>query len=165
MQKYNTATTGLTQGINITPPTTTTTQPTYFTQARIRRRKHITIPIRRISTVSSNLQNQLCSILQRNRAQQAQAKTCKKQGSDGVFPKVPDQHKVGQPLIPNGLGVLYVLFTTVYLFLLYFLKIAAGASVPTSAPFTLLSCILFGGFMGLLDDWMDLNGAIKHSCP
>ena len=39
-----------------------------------------------------------------------------KQGSDHVFPKVPDQHKVGQPLIPNGLGVLYVLFTTVYLF-------------------------------------------------
>jgi UDP-N-acetylglucosamine--dolichyl-phosphate N-acetylglucosaminephosphotransferase len=77
-----------------------------------------------------------------------------------VFPKVPDQHKVGQPLTPNGLGVLYVLFTTVYLFVLYFLKIPNA-----SAPFTLAACILFGGFMGLLDDWMDLKWRYKAFMP
>jgi len=77
-----------------------------------------------------------------------------------VFPKVPDQHKVGQPLIPNGLGVLFVLTTTVYLFILYFLKIPNA-----SAPFTLVACILFGGFMGLLDDFMDLKWRYKAFMP
>ncbi len=77
-----------------------------------------------------------------------------------MFPKVPDQHKVGQPLISNGLGVLYVLFTTVYLFILYFLKIPNA-----SAPFTLAGCILFGGFMGLLDDWVDLKWRYKAFMP
>jgi UDP-N-acetylglucosamine--dolichyl-phosphate N-acetylglucosaminephosphotransferase len=81
-----------------------------------------------------------------------------------VFPKVPDQHKVGQPLIPNGLGVLYVLFTTVYLFLLYFLGQAETAT-NVSAPLTLAACILFGGFMGLLDDWMDLKWRYKAFMP
>lgn len=77
-----------------------------------------------------------------------------------MFPKVSDQHKVGQPLIPNGLGVLYVLFITVYLFILYFLKI------PNSlAPFTLAACVLFGGFMGLLDDWIDLKWRYKAFMP
>jgi len=81
-----------------------------------------------------------------------------------LFPKVPDQHKVGQPLIPNGLGVIYVLFVIVYLFLLYFLKIA-GSSSNVSAPFTLAVCILFGGFMGLLDDWIDLKWRYKAFMP
>jgi UDP-N-acetylglucosamine--dolichyl-phosphate N-acetylglucosaminephosphotransferase len=85
-----------------------------------------------------------------------------------VFPKVPDQHKVGQPLIPNGLGVLYVLFTTVYLFLLYFsdlIKSPANVSAPISAPLILAACILFGGFMGLLDDWIDLKWRYKAFMP
>jgi UDP-N-acetylglucosamine--dolichyl-phosphate N-acetylglucosaminephosphotransferase len=77
-----------------------------------------------------------------------------------MFPKVPDQHKAGQPLISNGLGVLYVLFTTVYLFILYFLKIPNA-----SAPFTLAACVLFGGFMGLLDDWIDLKWRYKAFMP
>jgi UDP-N-acetylglucosamine--dolichyl-phosphate N-acetylglucosaminephosphotransferase len=81
-----------------------------------------------------------------------------------VFPKVPDQHKVGQPLVPNGFGVLYVLFTTVYLFLLYFLKIIESP-LSVSAPFTLAVCILFGGFMGLLDDWIDLKWRYKAFMP
>ena len=81
-----------------------------------------------------------------------------------VFPKVPDQHKVGKPLIPNGLGVLFVLFTTVYLFLLYFSRLVeTPASV--SAPFTLAACVLFGGFMGLLDDWIDLKWRYKAFMP
>jgi UDP-N-acetylglucosamine--dolichyl-phosphate N-acetylglucosaminephosphotransferase len=85
-----------------------------------------------------------------------------------VFPKVPDQHKVGQPLIPNGLGVLYVLFATVYLFLLYFsgfIKNPVNVSAPISAPLILAACILFGGFMGLLDDWIDLKWRYKAFMP
>ncbi len=85
-----------------------------------------------------------------------------------MFPKVPDQHKPNKPLIPNGLGVLYVLFATVYLFLLYFsgiVKSPADVSAPISAPLTLAVCILFGGFMGLLDDWMDLKWRYKAFMP
>jgi len=81
-----------------------------------------------------------------------------------LFPKVPDQHKTGKPLIPNGLGVLYVLITTVYLFLVYFSGITP-ASNGVSEPLTLAVCILFGGFMGLLDDWMDLKWRYKAFMP
>ncbi len=81
-----------------------------------------------------------------------------------MFPKVPDQHKTGKPLIPNGLGVLYVLVTTVYLFLVYFSGITP-ASNGVSEPLTLAVCILFGGFMGLLDDWMDLKWRYKAFMP
>lgn len=85
-----------------------------------------------------------------------------------MFPKVPDQHKVGHPLVRNGLGVLFVLFTTVYLFLLYFLGSVENPSqfsAPLSAPLILAACILFGGFMGLLDDWMDLKWRYKAFMP
>ena len=95
------------------------------------------------------------------------------QGSGYVFPKVPDQHKPGHPLVPNGLGVLYVLFATVYLFLIYFLgthflsvfKTPVGSLPSITAPLILASCILFGGFMGLLDDWMDLKWRYKAFMP
>ncbi len=82
-----------------------------------------------------------------------------------MFPRVPDQHKEGKPLIPNGLGVLYVLFTTVYLFAIYFLGITNPSNNAISAPLTLAACILFGGFMGLLDDWMDLKWRYKAFMP
>jgi len=81
-----------------------------------------------------------------------------------LFPKVPDQHKAGQPLIPNGLGVFYVLFTTVYLFSVYFIGFDRAAN-GVSASLTLAACILFGGFMGLLDDWMDLKWRYKAFMP
>jgi UDP-N-acetylglucosamine--dolichyl-phosphate N-acetylglucosaminephosphotransferase len=81
-----------------------------------------------------------------------------------LFPKVPDQHKAGKPLVPNGLGVIYVLFTTVYLFLVYFSGIIKTSN-GVSAPLTLAVCILFGGFMGLLDDWMDLKWRYKAFMP
>jgi len=81
-----------------------------------------------------------------------------------LFPKVPDQHKIGKPLVPNGLGVIYVLFTTVYLFLIYFSGIVKAEN-GVSAPLTLAVCILFGGFMGLLDDWMDLKWRYKAFMP
>lgn len=81
-----------------------------------------------------------------------------------MFPKVPDQHKPNKPLVPNGLGVLYVLFSTIYLFLIYFHD-AAKASNAISAPLTLAVCVLFGGFMGLLDDWIDLKWRYKAFLP
>ena len=81
-----------------------------------------------------------------------------------MFPRVPDLHKAGKPLVPNGLGVIYVLFTTVYLFSVYFLGIIKSSN-GVSAPLTLAVCILFGGFMGLLDDWMDLKWRYKAFMP
>lgn len=81
-----------------------------------------------------------------------------------MFPKVPDQHKVGRPLIPNGLGVFYVLFSTVYLFLVYFLQQSSNPE-HVSAAFTLASCVLFGGFMGMMDDWIDLKWRYKAFMP
>ncbi|MCL4429295.1 MAG: hypothetical protein M1167_00945 [Chloroflexi bacterium] len=87
-----------------------------------------------------------------------------------MFPKVPDQHKVGRPLIPNGLGVLFVLTTTVYLFSIYFSNKVFNIGLDTSvngvsAALTLAVCILFGGFMGLLDDFMDLKWRYKAFMP
>jgi UDP-N-acetylglucosamine--dolichyl-phosphate N-acetylglucosaminephosphotransferase len=84
-----------------------------------------------------------------------------------LFPKVPDQHKVDRPLIPNGLGVIFVLTTTVYLFSIYFLnKVLIDTSANgVSAALTLAVCILFGGFMGLLDDFMDLKWRYKAFMP
>jgi UDP-N-acetylglucosamine--dolichyl-phosphate N-acetylglucosaminephosphotransferase len=87
-----------------------------------------------------------------------------------VFPKVPDQHKVGWPLIPNGLGVLFVLTTIVYLFSIYFSGKVFSLGLDTSvngvsAALTLAVCILFGGFMGLLDDFMDLKWRYKAFMP
>ncbi len=86
------------------------------------------------------------------------------------FPKVPDQHKVGKPLIPNGFGVIYVLTTTVYLFSIYFSNRVFDLGLDTSvngvsAALTLAVCILFGGFMGLLDDFMDLKWRYKAFMP
>lgn len=81
-----------------------------------------------------------------------------------MFPKVPDQHKPNKPLVPNGLGVFYVLVSTVYLFLMYFSD-QTKASSGVSAPLTLAVCVLFGGFMGLLDDWTDLKWRYKAFLP
>ena len=81
-----------------------------------------------------------------------------------MFPKAPDQHKVDRPLIPNGLGVIFVLTTTVYLFSVYFSNKVFNIGLDTSA-LTLAACILFGGFMGLLDDFMDLKWRYKAFMP
>ncbi len=66
--------------------------------------------------------------------------------------------------MPWGLGVTYVLFATVYLFLTYFLKIDSSVN-GVSASLTLAVCILFGGFMGMLDDWIDLKWRYKAFMP
>lgn len=82
-----------------------------------------------------------------------------------MFPKVPDRHKPGKPLVPNGVGVFYVLISAIYLFLLHgfqSVNSTAGQSFPV---LDLAVCILFGGFMGLLDDWMDLRWRYKAFLP
>ncbi len=82
-----------------------------------------------------------------------------------MFPRVPDYHKPNKPLVPNGLGVTYVLASVTYLFFLHWLKSAGEASTNVSPALTLAACILFGGFMGLLDDWMDLRWRYKSLFP
>jgi UDP-N-acetylglucosamine--dolichyl-phosphate N-acetylglucosaminephosphotransferase len=83
-----------------------------------------------------------------------------------LFPKVPDNHKPNKPLIPNGLGVIYVLASVTYLFLLYYFQLAKIETFNNVSPaLTLAVCILFGGFMGLLDDWMDLRWRYKAFFP
>lgn len=76
---------------------------------------------------------------------------------DTLLPKAVDQHKPNKPLVPNGLGVVYVLVSTIYLFLLHYFN------YPGALP--LAGCVLFGGFMGLLDDWMDLRWRYKAFLP
>ena len=83
-----------------------------------------------------------------------------------MFPKVKDYHKKGHPMIPNGLGVVYVVVSTAFLLLLDWIKpegIENTIVVPLAL--TLAICILFGGFMGLLDDWMDLKWRYKAFFP
>jgi UDP-N-acetylglucosamine--dolichyl-phosphate N-acetylglucosaminephosphotransferase len=74
-----------------------------------------------------------------------------------LFPKAVDYHKPDKPLIPNGLGILYVLASVVYLFLLYVFDFKNA--LPLAA------CVLFGGFMGLIDDWIDLRWRYKAFLP
>jgi len=81
-----------------------------------------------------------------------------------LFPKVPDYHKPNKPLVPNGLGIIYVLTSTVYLFLLYLSDIVKVTN-GVSPPLTLAVCVLFGGFLGLLDDWIDLKWRYKAFLP
>ncbi|MEM3617199.1 MAG: hypothetical protein QXN95_06215 [Candidatus Bathyarchaeia archaeon] len=79
-----------------------------------------------------------------------------------MFPKVPDQHKPSKPLVPTGLGVIYVVISAAYLFFLHAFGFDVGGVSPA---LTLAVCILFGGFMGLLDDWMDLRWRYKAFFP
>jgi UDP-N-acetylmuramyl pentapeptide phosphotransferase/UDP-N-acetylglucosamine-1-phosphate transferase len=81
-----------------------------------------------------------------------------------LFPKVPDYHKPNNPSVPNGLGTIYVLISSVYLFLVY-LSDVVKVSNGVSPPLTLAVCILFGGFLGLLDDWIDLKWRYKAFLP
>jgi UDP-N-acetylglucosamine--dolichyl-phosphate N-acetylglucosaminephosphotransferase len=85
-----------------------------------------------------------------------------------LFPKAVDQHKPDKRLVPNGLGVIYVILSAIYLFLLYayYNPPANHSSNPANAaPLVLAVCILFGGFLGLLDDWMSLRWRYKALLP
>jgi UDP-N-acetylglucosamine--dolichyl-phosphate N-acetylglucosaminephosphotransferase len=81
-----------------------------------------------------------------------------------LFPRVPDQHKPNRPLVPNGLGVIYVMVSVVYIFLLYSFNVVTVEN-GVSPPLTLAACILFGGFLGMLDDWIDLKWRYKAFLP
>jgi UDP-N-acetylglucosamine--dolichyl-phosphate N-acetylglucosaminephosphotransferase len=81
-----------------------------------------------------------------------------------LFPKALDQHKPNKPLVPNGVGVIYVLSSVVYFFLIYFFDIIKTSN-GVSPPLTLAVCVLFGGFLGLLDDWMDVKWRYKAFLP
>jgi UDP-N-acetylglucosamine--dolichyl-phosphate N-acetylglucosaminephosphotransferase len=48
--------------------------------------------------------------------------------------------------------------------LMYFLKIDSATN-GVSASLTLAVCVLFGGFMGMLDDWIDLKWRYKAFMP
>lgn len=74
-----------------------------------------------------------------------------------VFPKAIDYHKPNRPKVPNGLGVLYVLGSVVYLFMLHCFDVEGAL--------TLAGCVLFGGFLGLIDDWADLRWRYKAFTP
>jgi UDP-N-acetylglucosamine--dolichyl-phosphate N-acetylglucosaminephosphotransferase len=86
-----------------------------------------------------------------------------------LFPRVPDQHKPNKPLVLNGLGVFYVLVSVIYLFLVYYFNLASGGAtaqtLSSTAPLILAVCILFGGFLGMLDDWVDLKWRYKAFLP
>lgn len=83
-----------------------------------------------------------------------------------MFPKARDEHKPGKPLVPNGLGVIYVLASVTYLFLLNRPQGMGSSERPPYSPaLTLAVCILFGGFMGLFDDWADLRWRYKAFLP
>lgn len=73
------------------------------------------------------------------------------------FPKAVDHHKPSRPRIPTGLGLIYVLMGASYLFLLHYLGF--------SGALTLACCILFGGVIGLFDDWADLRWRYKAFIP
>jgi UDP-N-acetylglucosamine--dolichyl-phosphate N-acetylglucosaminephosphotransferase len=75
-----------------------------------------------------------------------------------------DQHKPNRPLVPNGLGVIYVIISAVYLFILHSYYNASNPSF-SAAALALAVCILFGGFLGLLDDWMSLRWRYKAFLP
>lgn len=81
-----------------------------------------------------------------------------------IFPKAPDKHKPGHPLVPNGLGVIYVLGSVLYLFLIHYLY-AMNSGGENTPALNLAVCLLFGGFMGLLDDWMNLRWRYKAFLP
>lgn len=70
--------------------------------------------------------------------------------------------------MPNGLGFIYVIASAVYLFLLfayYNMDASLSLNAAHAAPLVLAVCILFGGFLGLLDDWMNLRWRYKALLP
>lgn len=81
-----------------------------------------------------------------------------------LFPKAIDYHKPGRPMVPTGLGAIYVIISVLYLFTLHLLY-EGPVEGSVFKALILAVCILFGGFMGLLDDWMDLRWRYKAFLP
>jgi len=82
-----------------------------------------------------------------------------------LFPRASDRHKPGMPTVPNGLGIFYVLISTIYLLLLHGFQNVNSTANQNSPALNLAVCIMFGGFMGLLDDWMNLRWRYKAFLP
>ncbi|MEM2885812.1 MAG: hypothetical protein QXF24_06970 [Thermoproteota archaeon] len=70
-----------------------------------------------------------------------------------------DQHKPGNPLVPNCYGIFYALPSVCYWFLLAFLGIEEQRSLA------LTTSVLFGSTMGLFDDLVDLPWRYKAILP
>lgn len=81
-----------------------------------------------------------------------------------VFPKVVDHHKKNRPLVPNGLGIVYVFASVLYLSFLYLLS-SFGVFGFGYHALVLMFCVLFGGFIGVCDDWLDLRWRYKALLP
>jgi UDP-N-acetylglucosamine--dolichyl-phosphate N-acetylglucosaminephosphotransferase len=73
------------------------------------------------------------------------------------FPRAIDFHKKDRRKTPNSLGIVYVFSSVTYLFLLSPLRITGSL--------TLACCVLFGGFLGLVDDLIDLKWRYKSFLP
>jgi len=81
------------------------------------------------------------------------------------FPKAVDYHKPNKTKVPTGLGVLYVIVSVVSLFMLTTYFHYSDESVLAWKALALAGCVLFGGFLGLLDDWIDLRWRYKAFTP
>lgn len=75
------------------------------------------------------------------------------------FPSAVDEHKPGKPRVPTSFGIFYVFVSILYLFTLTSLRIMSFEALA------LASCILLGGFLGLVDDLMDLPWRVKAVIP
>jgi len=73
------------------------------------------------------------------------------------FPKAKDYNKPNQRYVPNCLGIVYVFVCVIYLFTLHYYDYRGA--LP------LASVILLGGFLGLLDDLIDLPWRYKSLLP
>jgi UDP-N-acetylmuramyl pentapeptide phosphotransferase/UDP-N-acetylglucosamine-1-phosphate transferase len=68
------------------------------------------------------------------------------------LPRVRDYHKKGNVLVPSSYGIFFVIASVIWWYGYSFLDPDKSSySIP------LASSVLFGGFMGLLDDLVDLR--------
>jgi UDP-N-acetylmuramyl pentapeptide phosphotransferase/UDP-N-acetylglucosamine-1-phosphate transferase len=75
------------------------------------------------------------------------------------FPKVTDYHKPGKPLVPSSYGILFVLISVCYWYVLSFIGIKEAEALA------LATSVLFGSTMGLFDDMANLRWRYKAILP
>lgn len=85
------------------------------------------------------------------------------------FPRVPDHHKPGKPLVPSGYGIFYALISVCYWFVLSLLSslppLSSFLGVMEEMALALATSVLFGSTMGLFDDMVDLPWRYKAILP
>jgi UDP-N-acetylglucosamine--dolichyl-phosphate N-acetylglucosaminephosphotransferase len=76
------------------------------------------------------------------------------------LPRARDYHKKGTPLVPSSYGVFFVIVSVIWWYAFSYID-------PDRAPLAipLAGSVLFGGFMGLLDDLVDLRWRYKALFP